>query len=75
MVTVITSPSCQPCRFTKKRLNDLGVEFVERDVSTDSEALELAKNLGYNSTPVVILDTGEHWQGLRPDRLDALLAA
>lgn len=74
MVTVLTSPSCQPCRFTKKRLNDLGVEFVERDVSTDSEAMELAKNLGYNATPVVILDTGEHWQGLDPDRLNLLAA-
>lgn len=74
MVTVFTSPSCQPCRISKKILNDLGVEFVERDVSTDLEALEMAKNLGYNSSPVVLLDTGEHWQGLDPDRLKALAA-
>lgn len=74
MVTIITSPSCQPCRFTKKRLNDLGVQFVERDVSTDPEALELAKNLGYSASPVVILDSGEHWQGFDPNRLDAIAA-
>lgn len=74
MVTVFTTPSCQPCRLLKKRLNDLGVEFVERDVTTDPEALELAKNLGYNSSPVVLLDNGDHWQGLDPDRLKALAA-
>lgn len=74
MVTVFTTPSCQPCRLLKKRLNDLGVEFVERDVTTDPEAMELAKNLGYNSSPVVLLDNGDHWQGLNPDRIDALAA-
>lgn len=74
MVTVFTTPSCQPCRLLKKRLNDLGVEFVERDVTTDPEALELAKNLGYNSSPVVLLENGDHWQGLDPDRLKALAA-
>lgn len=74
MVTVLTSPACQPCRLSKKRLNDLGIEFVERDVSTDEKALELAKSLGYNSSPVILLENGEHWQGFRPDRIDALAA-
>lgn len=74
MVTVFSSPSCFPCRFTKKRLNDLGVEFVERDVTTDPEASNIVKELGYKGVPVVLLDNGDHWQGLDPDRLKALAA-
>lgn len=74
MPTVFTSPSCFPCRFTKQRLNDLGVEFVERDVTTDPQAADIVKELGYKGVPVVLLDNGDHWQGLNPDRIDALAA-
>lgn len=73
MVTVITSPGCQPCRLTKKVLNDRGVEFQERNVADDPEALDLAKSLGYSSSPVVIAGD-QHWTGFRPDRLAALTA-
>lgn len=72
MVTVFSTPSCLPCKFTKKRLDDLDIDFVDRDVSTDQEAAEIVRELGYKSVPVVLLATGEHWQGLRPDRLAAL---
>lgn len=74
MVTIFTSPTCLPCRFSKKRMNDLGVEFVERDVTADPEAAEAVKDLGYSSVPVVLLPDGQHWQGLQPDRIDALAA-
>lgn len=74
MVTVFSTPTCFPCKFTKQRLNDLDVDFVERDVSTDEEAAEIVRELGYKAVPVVLLPTGEHWQGLNPDRIDALAA-
>lgn len=74
MVTVVTSPSCQPCRFTKKRLTDRGIKYIERNVAEDPEALELAKSLGYKSTPVVITDDGAHWSGLRIDLIDSLVS-
>lgn len=73
MVTVITSPGCQPCRITKKMLEDRGIDFTERNVSEDFEALKLAKSLGHSSSPVVIT-ADDHWSGFRPDKI-ALLAA
>lgn len=74
MVTVFSTPACFPCKFTKQRMDDLGIDFVDRDVSTDQEAAEIVRELGYKGVPVVLLDSGEHWQGLNPDRIDALVA-
>lgn len=72
MILVITSPGCQPCRMTKKMLEDRGIDFTERNVSEDFEALELAKSLGHSSSPVVVTGAGEHWSGFRPDKIDSL---
>ncbi len=74
MVTVFSSPTCYPCRFTKEILDDLEVDFMDRDVTTDEEAAEIVRKLGYKGVPVVVLDNGDHWQGLDPDRLKALAA-
>lgn len=74
MVTVFTSPTCHPCRISKKVLDDLNVDFVERDVTADKEAAEIVRELGHLGVPVVLLDNGDHWQGLDPDRLKALAA-
>lgn len=72
MVTVISAPNCFPCKFTKVRLDKRGIEYEERNIADDPEALELAKSLGYSQSPVVIAPDGSHWSGLDPDRIDAL---
>ena len=72
MVTVYTSPTCFPCKLTVKRLIDLGIAHETRDVSTDPAALEFVKSLGYSAAPVVVAPDGTHWQGLVPDKIDAL---
>lgn len=74
MVTIYTSPGCMPCRFSKKRLTDLGVPFQEVDLSQDEKALEYVKSLGYSQAPVVVTADGDHWTGLVPERIDALAA-
>lgn len=70
-VTVLTLPNCQPCRVTKRMLSAQGVEFVERDMSTDEQAADWAKQLGYQQAPIVIAGDS-HWSGLQPDRVKAL---
>ena len=70
-VTVITSPGCQPCRITKRMLTDRGVDYRERNVANDPDALELAKSLGHSASPVVIVGE-QHWSGFRPDLIAAL---
>lgn len=74
MVTVFTKPDCPQCVFTKKKLDELGIEYVLRDVMEDGEALRTVKSLGYLAAPVVLTEIGDHWSGFRPDRINQLAA-
>jgi glutaredoxin-like protein NrdH len=74
IVTVYTSPGCQPCRATKRWLDKNGVTYREVDVTKSPDDLAAIKELGYNTAPVVIVSTGDpelelHWQGFHPDNL------
>ena len=52
-------------------LADRGVEYRERNVADDPDALELAKSLGHSTSPVVIAGE-QNWSGFRPDLIAAL---
>jgi glutaredoxin-like protein NrdH len=74
IVTVYTSPGCQPCRATKRWLDKNAVTYREVDVTVNPDDLAAIKELGYNAAPVVIVSTGDpelelHWQGFHPDNL------
>ena len=73
-VTVYGSPTCMPCRSTKKTLDKMGVEYDYIDVTADADALDHLKNdLGFGGVPVVVAGD-QKWQGFQPDRLAALVA-
>jgi glutaredoxin-like protein NrdH len=75
-ITVFTKPACVQCRFTKTKLDQLGLTYDTIDISLDEAALEKVKGLGYLTAPVVLVsEDGEdtqHWGGFQPDRLIAL---
>lgn len=71
MVTLLKKPSCVQCDMTVRLFKRNGIEWVERDMVEDPEALALAKELGYLQAPVVIVG-GDHWSGFQPDRINAL---
>ncbi|AEV52120.1 hypothetical protein [Rhodococcus phage RGL3] len=74
-VVLFTSPGCQPCRLTKKTLAEVGIPFIERDLSTDPDAFEyVTEVLGYGSAPVVLVSNEDHWSGLIPEKLGELKA-
>lgn len=73
MVTVYTQPGCQPCKATYRKLTELGVQFDVFDVSVDARAMQVVRDLGYQSVPVVVAPNGDHWGGFQPDRLKALV--
>lgn len=75
MTTVYTKPRCPQCDATKRALDKHGVPYVAVDVTTNPEAREFVQSLGYLSAPVVVTDSGEHWQGFRPDRCKGLAMA
>ncbi len=55
-VTVYHQPGCGPCHQAMEYLSHKGVTFVERDVRADRAALKELLELGYSSTPIVVVD-------------------
>lgn len=77
-IVIYTKNNCQPCRLTKAWLTSHGLRYIEHNVEDDPDAFERVKAMGYQGVPVVVVPfdwptPGEHWQGLRPDKLQALI--
>lgn len=73
-ITVFSKPACVQCDATYRALDKHGLDYTIVDISTDAEALESVKSLGYQQAPVVFAG-GDHWSGFRPDRIKALVAS
>ena len=56
------------CNFSKKYLEDKGVEFKEINVFEDAEALAMLRDKGIAEMPAVDIN-GEFHTGFRPDVL------
>ena len=68
MITVYSKPNCMACNFSKKYLEDKGVEFKEINVFEDKEALAMLRDKGYSQMPVVDVN-GEIHTGFQPNVL------
>ena len=53
MITVYTKNNCMPCKMTKRKLQELGVNYKEINVDENLEALEFLMECGLRSLPVV----------------------
>ncbi len=62
------------CNRVKEFLSQKGVEFTERDITVDDLALAELEELGYMTTPVMVID-GEVVIGFDRERLEHLLGA
>ncbi|WP_032402458.1 glutaredoxin domain-containing protein [Rhodococcoides fascians] len=75
-VTLYSQKNCMPCTGTKRALKRNSIEFTEVDVASAPDAADPILELGYRSTPVVIVEFDEggrdHWDGYRPDKIEAL---
>ncbi len=60
------------CQRTKEFLRSRGVEFEDRDVSTDAAAFDDLSKLGYMTTPVVQIN-GETVVGFDRAKIERLL--
>lgn len=56
MITVYTKTNCFPCKMTKRKLQELGVNYKEINVDEDLNALEYLMECGLRSLPVVFKD-------------------
>ena len=68
MIKVYSKPNCMACNFSKKYLEDRGVEFEEIDVFKNAEALAMLRDKGFAELPVVDVN-GEFHTGFQPNIL------
>ena len=76
-LTVYTLPNCVQCTMTKRALDTVGVTYALVDLASDERAVNLVKELGHTSAPVVTTETTEttSWSGFRPDNIAAIASA
>ena len=68
MITIYSKPNCMACNFSKKYLEDKGVEFKEINVFEDKEALAMLRDKGIAEMPAVDIN-GEFHTGFQPNIL------
>lgn len=73
-VVLYTQPTCSPCKQVKRQLTTRGIEFTERDITADPDALRDLRALGFNGTPVIQTDT-DAWIGFDNAKIEALANA
>lgn len=56
MIIVYSKNNCPSCTFTKRKLQELGVNYKEINVDDDLTALEYLMEHGFRSLPVVFKD-------------------
>jgi glutaredoxin len=72
-VVVYTMTGCAHCAGVKAYLNEKGVEFSERNVLEDEQAMADFKELGFRGTPVTLIGD-EAVVGLDKEKLEKLLS-
>lgn len=74
-VVVYTKPACMACTATKRKLDQLGVPYVEASLVDDEEALLSFRSLGILAAPVVTDATSGAViaTGYNPDKLAGLV--
>ncbi len=71
-VVVYTSNTCGYCHAAKDYLNEIGVPFTEKNVSTDTQARKELMSQGFMGVPVIFVDE-EVIQGFDKGKLEELL--
>lgn len=71
--------NCVQCKASERKLNELKLEFVHEDATTD-ESMIVIKELDkdYMRAPVMSVEVDgvvvDHWTGYRPDKIISLAA-
>lgn len=75
MITVYTTPTCGFCHMLKDYLSSKNIDFTEKDITTDSDALEwVDETIGQRVTPITNID-GEVVVGFEREQIDNILRA
>lgn len=72
IVTLYTTPSCQPCRIAKRAMESRGIVFKTADAAEHVDSL---RTMGFAMAPVTVVHVASDtsaWQGFRPDFIELL---
>lgn len=73
---ILTMPACVQCRAQERYMEANGiVPDKSDDMSTDADALELARSMGFMQAPVAIVYAADgtiidKWSGFNPTKVD-----
>jgi len=73
-VKIWTKSNCVQCDQTKKQFAKLGINYVESNIEQDLAQLELFKEQGLMSAPIIECEIGT-WSGFRIDKIGDLSKA
>ena len=61
-----------PCKAVERKLAQYEIPYIIHDISTDENARERVRALGYTQTPVIIAPDGTSFSGLHLGKIRAL---
>lgn len=74
IVTVHTKPECQPCKGTKRKFDQLGIEYTS--VELDEASAARFRDEGLGTAPIVEVDLSDgavwRWAGFQPTQIARL---
>ncbi len=71
-IVVYSSNTCPHCVSAKDYLKSKGIEFTEKNVSTDMEARKELMDMGYMGVPIILVDD-KVIEGFNKAKLDELV--
>lgn len=74
IITIYTKSDCVQCSATCRALDKQGIRYRLIDLTSDPQALDEVRAMGYQQVPVVIAGS-DRWSGFRPDKIGALRLA
>jgi len=71
-VVVYSSDTCPHCTTAKNFLKEKGIDFEEKNVSSNVEARNELMEMGFMGVPIILVD-GETVEGFNKGKLEKLL--
>ena len=71
-VTIYTSSTCVHCKAAKNFFNENNIEYTEKNVDKDRQALDYLVEKGYRGVPVINID-GEDMVGFNKETVSQKL--
>ena len=71
-IEIYTSNSCGYCHMAKEFFNENNIDYIEHNISEDSEAKKALIKKGYRSVPVIDIN-GEEMVGFDKEKVVAIL--